>query len=103
MTGDELQVNETMNITITCMATGLPAPIISYLRGNDHFGSSRFMRGPDSTVMMRDRTYQVTAMLTLTYATDGDTGNVTCLATNTVTDLNLTRMNAKTINLIVNG
>ena len=92
-----------MNITIPCMATGLPAPVISFLRGSDQLGSSRFMQGTDLTEMQGDGTYQVTAMLTLTNATDEDTGNVTCQAINNVTELSQTRMDAATFSLTVNG
>ena len=103
MTGDEFRVNETMNITLSCIATGLPAPVISYLKGNYQLGSSRYIRGTDSTVLLRDGTYQVMGILILTNATDEDTGNVTCQATNTVTELNQTRMDATTVNLVVNS
>ena len=105
MTGDEFRVNETMNITFSCIATGLPAPIISYLKGNYQLGSSRYniIRGTDSTFLLGDGIYQVMGILILTNATDGDTGNVTCQATNTVTELNQTRMDASTVNLVVNS
>ena len=103
MTGDDLRVNETMDITISCMATGLPAPTISFWRGSDQLGSSRFMRGIDSAVMLGDGRYQVTAMLILTNATDEDTGTVTCQAINTVEELNQTMMDIATFNLTVNG
>ena len=103
MTNDEFQVTETMDLTFFCIATGLPAPIISYLKESDQLGSSRYIRGTDSTVLLGDGIYQVMGILILTNATDENTGNVTCQATNTVRELNQTRMDSTTVNLVVNS
>ena len=97
MSGDEFRVNETTDISITCVVVGHPAPVISFLRGSSQFGSIQ------NSVILGDGTYEVRAILTLTNVTDGDTGNVTCQAVNTVAELSQTRMDTATVNLIVNG
>lgn len=98
--GGEFRVNETETINITCVANGLPAPTISFYRGNIELKSTNFLLTSEE---QEDGTYHVSGMLSLTNVSEEDVGNVTCLAMNTVEELNQTTADNVTVSLIVNG
>ena len=102
--GQLFTVNETSNITFTCVATGLPPPSITFLNGNQSLGPPRFIAGPVSSVPQNNTMVEVTATLTLINAMDEDSGvEGSCQAMNTVSELNETRMVGVNIQLVVNG
>ena len=112
--GQQLRVNVPEDFFMTCSASGLPPPSISFFRGSETLeeGSgmsgmgmdfaSRTQLGVETTpVLMNDGTFLVTRSLTLTGAVDEDSGNLTCQATNTITELSETRMDSVVFELIV--
>ncbi len=100
--GEVFRVNETSNITFSCVATGLPSPTITFLNGDQPLGPPRFIAETLSSVLLPNTRFQVTTTLTLINAMDEDSGGV-CQAVNSVEELNETRMDQVNIVLVVNG
>ena len=101
---------------MTCSASGLPSPSISYFRGIEsldeangipgmgmYFTSCAQVGDESMPVLMDDGTLLVTRSLTLFDVVDEDSGNLTCIATNNITDLSVTRMDSVVFELIVQG
>ena len=114
--GQQLRANMTEDFFMTCSASGIPSPSIFFFRGNESLNdtngqsgmgmdfTSRVQLGEISMpVLMDDGTLLVTRSLTLTNAVDEDSGNLTCQATNTIIELNETRMDMVMFELIVQG
>ena len=100
MGGEELRVNETEKVNISCVANGLPAPTISFLRGSIELIPTSF---PLTLEEQEDGTYHVTGMFSLANVSEEDIGNVICQAMNTVEELNQTTTDNVTVSIIVNG
>ena len=114
--GEQFRVNVTEGFYMTCSASGLPSPSISFFRGNESLDDANGMSGMgmDFTsralvgdvsmpMLMDDGTFLVTRSLTLFNVVDEDSGNLTCQATNNIIELNETRMNNVVFELIVQG
>ena len=103
MSGEIFRVNELENITVTCVAIGLPLPTISF-NGDQLLEPPRFIVETQPAELLPNTTFLVTASLTLINATDQDIGDKgICRAMNTVEKLNETRMNEVAIEVVVNG
>ena len=109
------QTNEQTNITFTCMASGLPAPSLSFQYEGDVLNHTDGVMGIGKMLVDRvqvgtemmvlnsdDGVYNVTRTLTLFNAVDGDTGNFTCSASVNIPDIG-TRMDTVTFELTVLG
>ena len=104
MSGEIFRVNETENITFTCVAIGLPPPSISFFNGDQLLGLPRFIVETQPAELLPNTTFLVTASLTLINATNGDSGDEgICRAMNTVEELNEARMDEVSIEVVVNG
>ncbi len=102
--GEVFRVNETNNITFTCVAIGLPLPTITFLNGDQPLGPPRFIAETLSSVLLPNTRFQVMATLTLINAMDEDSSvEGVCQAVNSVEELNETRMDQVNIELVVNG
>ena len=99
---------------MTCSASGLPSPSISFFRGNESLDEAKPGMGIDFTsraqvgdesmpVLMDVGTLLITRSLTLFNVVDEDSGNLTCQATNNITDISVTRMDNVVFELIVQG
>ncbi len=98
------RVNETENITFTCVAIGLPPPSISFFNGDQLLGLPRFIVETQPAELLPNTTFLVTASLTIINATDGDSGDKgICRAVNSVEELNVTKMDEVAIEVVVNG
>ena len=103
-----------------CSVSGLPSPSISFFRGNESLDEANGMSGmgmdftsraqvgdESMPVHMDDGTLLVTRSLTLFNVIDEDSGKLTCIATNNITDLStdlsVTRMDSVVFELIVQG
>ncbi len=104
MGGDIFRVNETENITFTCVAIGLPPPTISFFNGDLLLGPPRFVMETQPAELLPNTTFLVTASLTLINAMDGDSSDEgICRAVNTVEELSETRVDEVSIVVVVNG
>ena len=104
MGGEVFRVSETENITVTCVAIGLPPPTISFFNGDLLLGPPRFVVETQPAELLPNTTFLVTASLTLINAMDGDSGDEgICRAVNTVEELNETRVDEVSIVVVVNG
>ena len=116
MGGQQFRVNVTEGFYMTCSASELPSPSISFFRGIEPLDeangmpgmgmafTSRAQVGDESMpVLMDDGTLLVTRSLTLFNVVDEDSGNLTCIATNNITDLSVTRMDSVVFELTVQG
>ena len=104
MSGEIFRVNETENITFTCVAIGLPPPSISFFNGDQLLGLPRFIVETQPAELLPNTTFLVTASLTLINAMDGDSSDEQiCRAVNTVEELNETRLDEVPIEVVVNG
>ena len=87
-------MNYTVNLgdtaTFQCVATGIPAPTITWLRGGVELNESNsrvMINAPSTTMVMSTSTtgemvYEVTRTLTLSMSRDEDSGTYQCRATN---------------------
>ena len=78
---EEFTVHEQMNITITCSASGFPAPTLSFFRGTEmitNTGRIQLVEGKEvaGTVSLT----QVSLSFTLSNAEDADSGEFSCVA-----------------------
>ena len=116
MGGQQFRVNVTEGFYVTCSASGLPSPSISFFRGNESLDeanrmpgmgidfTSRAQVGDESMPVLMDvGTLLITRSLTLFNVVDEDSGNLTCQATNNITDISVTRMDSVVFELIVQG
>ena len=94
---DPSQVNYTVNLgntaTFQCVATGIPAPSITWFRGGVELNASDprvTFNTPSNPIMVNstsiadseEMVYQVTRTLTLSMSRDEDSGTYQCRATN---------------------
>ena len=98
---------------LTCIATGVPAPTISFVRegvildrmGNTSFDGSiseRVNLGQQTQpTLNRDGLYMVNRTLQILYPVGQDTGNFTCTASVTIAELNETLTDEDTLEVIV--
>ena len=99
---------------LTCEATGVPAPTITFMRNGvllDGMGNISFTDGNlTDRVNLRQQTqptlnsngsYSVTRTLEMLYPIGQDTGNYTCIATVSIAELNQTLSDEDTFNVIV--
>ena len=98
---------------LTCIATGVPAPTISFMRegiildrmGNTSFDSSiseRVNLGQQTQpTLNRDGLYMVNRTLQILYPVGQDTGNFACTASVTIAELNETLTDEDTFVVIV--
>ena len=80
---DPVSVNVTSvedNITLTCSATGFPAPSITW----QHNGTTIVAMGRVENNTISSSYYQVTSTLTVRMAMTNDTGNYSCTATSSI-------------------
>ena len=78
-------VNQSSPAVFECMATGIPAPTISWLRNDALLDGPRVsLSNPSSTsvVIEGENVYEVTRTLTLADTVDSDSGTYTCQASN---------------------
>ena len=83
-------VNETDTVTFECSATGIPPPIITWLRNGMELNSTTDSRvtigDPMDIDLPRDNDGETVSMVTRTLnlinTTDGDSGMYSCMATN---------------------
>ena len=77
----EFTVHVQMNITITCVASGFPAPTISLLRGTEMLiNSGRIQLVEGKEVTGTGGLIQVSLSFTLSNAEDADSGEFSCVA-----------------------
>ena len=81
-----MNVNEGENITITCTATGVPVPSVTWSRANgSSLTDSRYVISDTSSSMVVNDVYQVTRNLTIMNIVRQDTGvKYGCTAANVV-------------------
>ena len=91
---DPSQMNYTVNVsntaTLQCVATGIPAPTITWFRGGVELNASDprvTFNAPSTTMVMGtsiagEMVYQVNRTLTLSMSRDEDSGTYQCRATN---------------------
>ena len=82
-----LYATEFTHVSFQCNATGIPAPNITWYRNGTFFDKSAIPRvslNGSYTNQINCNIKLVTAMLTIYNATDGDSGNYTCSASNEV-------------------
>ena len=104
MGGEVFRVSETENITVTCVAIGLPPPTISFFNGDLLLGPPRFVVETQPAELLPNTTSLVTASLTLINAMDRDSiDEGICRAVNTVEELSETRVDEVSILVVVNG
>ena len=103
------QTNEQTNIAFTCMASGLPAPSLSFQYEGDVLNCTDGVMGIGEMLVDRVQVGTemmvlngVTRILTLFNAVDGDTGNFTCSASANIPDIG-TRTDIVTFELTVLG
>ena len=87
-------MNYTVNLgntaTFQCVATGIPAPTITWFRGGVELNESNsqvMLNAPSTTMVMStsitgEMVYEVTHTLTLSMSRDEDSGTYQCRATN---------------------
>ena len=78
--------NETTPVTFQCSSTGIPAPSISWYRNGTALTPSsdpRVTVGSSSQQLLSSGLYQVTQTLTITNTADTDSGNYSCVGSNT--------------------
>ena len=77
----EFTVHEQMNITITCVASGLPAPTLSFFRGTEMItNSGRIQLVDGKEVTGTGGLSTVSVSFTLSNAEDADSGEFSCVA-----------------------
>ena len=81
----EFIVHEQRNITLTCIATGSPAPSISFFKNQnvsqvDVLGDRDMLGGEESVFYSSNGLYMVARNFTLTNSMDEDSGNIVCSA-----------------------
>ena len=92
---DPSQMNYTVNmgdvVTFQCVATGIPAPSITWFRNGTELSNSRVTFGDLSeAISVVDNAgkiiFQTSRMLTLTMTEDDDSGSYECRASNNATN-----------------
>ena len=84
-------VNETEMVTFRCVATGIPAPSITWLRNGTELNDTdpRITFNDASPMMLtddeREVVYMVARTLTLQMTEDGDSGSYECFVSNNAT------------------
>ena len=114
--GDRFIVNVTNDVTITCTASALPAPIIEFLynrmildRTDGEMGigdgiSMRVQVGSRSTPMLTDDgTYKVSQDLTLFNARDEPLTGFQCRAVTNIMELNMILNDTISFDILVQG
>ena len=85
------QINYTVNmsdtVTFECVATGIPAPYITWFRNGTELNSTRVTFDNPSTPMSvmdgaGEMIYQVTRTISISMSADGDSGMYECRANN---------------------
>ena len=82
----EFIVHEQRNTTLTCIATGSPAPSISFFYKNqnvsqvDVLGDRDMLGSEESVFNSSNGLYRVTRTFTLTNSMDEDSGSIVCSA-----------------------
>ena len=98
MDSQQFVTNEQSNFTFTCIATGFPAPSLSFQHGSDPLTRTEGAEGIGDTITERVQVgvemvsamvdanglYTVTQTLTLFAARDQDTGSFSCTASTTI-------------------
>ena len=78
--------NETTPVTFQCSSTGIPTPSISWYRNGTALtprSDPRVTVGSPSQQLLSPVLYQVTQTLTITNTADTDSGNYSCVGSNT--------------------
>ena len=81
-------VNVTEMVTFECVATGIPAPSITWLRNGTELEESNSRITLQDALMSTEgelMSVQVTRTLTLAMTEDGDSGSYECLVSNNAT------------------
>ena len=99
---------------LTCEATGVPAPTITFMRNGvilDRMGNTSFtdgnltdrvnLRQQTQPTLNSDGSYSVTRTLEMLYPIEQDTGNYTCIANVSIADLSHTLSDEDTFTVIV--
>ena len=76
--------NENVVTAFVCIASGIPAPEITWQRSGNPFNentTSRVTVNPPN-INMRDGLFEVTRSLSIRDTMDGDSGNYSCVADN---------------------
>ena len=110
-----ITVDETEDTVITCTASGVPPPIIQFMRGGtvlDRTGDESTIGSTlaervqlqlaTSPVLNSDGTFMVSRSLTIFNLEDGDSGNFTCSVVNDVTEVTIPSVQV-TFELLVQG
>ena len=101
--GTTVFVNATDNVTVSCTASGLPAPDIRFLNGRGVLSTSgRIDVGTlsDPTELASGASL-VSRTLTISATVDGDSGQYSCEAFNTIPGLDLNLNDSRDFELVV--
>ena len=102
-TPDMVNPTEDDHLTITCTATGVPVPSVTWSRANgSSLTDSRYVIGNISSIMIVNDVYQVTRSLTIMNIVRADMGAMySCTVTNVVntvqSDVTISRVLCKFI------
>ena len=98
---------ENQSEVLTCMATGVPPPTISFLRDGVNLESTDaaariVVTQQTQPILNSNGSYMVTRTLGIYNLTRQDTGNYTCTATSVIEELgNMTLVDQDSVELIV--